>query len=258
MNTKKILLIAGIIVVFLSVVGAGFYFFKKLSPEPKNQNEVIDLQKQQEEKNNGVVPSWQPKISTDEYYWKKELPYSDVAEKNIPEIIKAANNFISTKIGNEFFQRYIKYYPYQSKVSNSGTIYYLHYIVTIPENNIDFNTTTHPVEIELTINKDLSLVKPDQIANLPDCRDINKCLKYIDRNKAINTIIVDMDKTGYKAQEILLDWSIYSMQWFMRYDLPNEKLPNCEFKMGGDVSIDFDSFNNKVIKRQENCNFPGV
>ena len=257
MNTKKIMLIAGIIVAFLSIVGTGFYFFKKLSPEPKNQNKVTNLQKQQEE-NNDAVSSWQPEILTDEYYWKKELPYSDVAEKNIPEIIKAANNFISAKIGNDFFQRYIKYYPYQSKVSDSGTIYYLHYIVTIPEKNIDFKTTTHPVDIELTINKDLSLVEPDHIVSLPDCSDINKCLIYIDRNKAINTIIADMDKTDSRTQEILLDWNIHSMQWFMRYDLPNEKLPNCGFKMGGNVSIDFDSFNNKVIKRQENCNFPGV
>ena len=256
MDTKKYLLILVIVIVLFSAGVASFYFLKKSTPEPNNQNnEITNLEKPKE---TNITPSWQPKISIDEYYWKKELPYNDVAEKNIPEIIKAANNFISFKIGNEFFQKYIKYYPYQSKISNSGEIYYLHYIVTIPEKGIDFKTTTHPVEIELTINKDLTLVKPDQITALPDCNDVDKCLSYIDRDKAINTIVADMDKTGYRAQEILLDWSIHSLQWFMRYDLPNEKLPNCEFKMGGDVSIDYNSFNDKIIKRQENCNFPGV
>ena len=248
MNTKRLFLIVGIFVISLSIVGVSFYFFKNLLPE---------IKKQKDEKN-AAVSSWEPKISTDEWYWKKELPYSDVAEENIPEIIEAADNLISTKIGSEFFQKYVEYYPYQSGVSKSGTIYYLHYIVTIPEEEIDFKSTTHPVEIKLTINKDLSLIKPDQIDNLPDCNDINKCLNNINRNKAINAIIADMDKTDYRAQEILLDWSIYSMQWYMRYDLPNKKLPNCEFKMGGNVSIDFDPSNNKVIKRQESCNFQGV
>jgi hypothetical protein len=258
MNTKKILLIVGIIVVSLSVIGTGFYFFKKPSPEPKNQKEIPDLQKQQEEKNDETTSSWQPKISTAEYYWEKELRYSDIDEKNIPEVIKAANNIISTKVGKEFFDKYIKYYPYQSSVSNSGTIFYLHYIVTIPEKNIVFKTTTHPTEIELIINKDLSLTKPEQITSLPDCKDINQCLKFVDRNKAINAVIADMEKNNYKAEEILLDYDFYSMKWHMRYDLPKEKLPNCEFKMGGNVSIYFDAFNNKVLKRQENCNFRGV
>jgi len=241
MRLQKFLLIAVIVIGFIGVWK--IYFL---------------IPKGQEKKNNETTSLWQPKILIDEYSWKKELPNRAVAEENIPEIIKAANNFISEKIGKEFFERYIKYYPYRSSVSNSGEIYYLHYLVIIPEKGIDFKTTTHPVEIELTIKKDLSLIKPDEIARLPDCHKISSCLNYLNKDKAIKAVIADMDKIGYRAPEILFDWKLNSLQWFIRYDLPSEKLPNCKFKMGGSVSIYFDSFNDKIIKRQEDCNFPGI
>jgi hypothetical protein len=202
-------------------------------------------------KNNPLASG--PRISIDEYYWKRSLPYSEVAEDNIPGIIKAADNLIAEEIGREFFQKYIKYYPYQSRISNDGNIYYLHYIVTIPEKGINYKTTTHPVEIELAIRKDLTLVKP---IHLPDCTNLNKCLDYADRAKAVEVITADMKALGYQAPEILLDWNFES--WHMRYDVPHEKMPNCEFNKGGDISIYFNAAENKIVKREEHCDFPFV
>ena len=129
---KKILMIGCIVVIVLfGLMGSIFYYLNKQKiPESS---------------------SWQPKISTDNWYWKKEIENKAVEEKNIPEIIKATNDYISDKVGEEYFNKYIKYNPYQSMVNPDLTYYYLHYLVTIPEKGIDFDTTTHPIDIQLNV-----------------------------------------------------------------------------------------------------------
>ena len=139
--------------------------------------------------------------------------------------------------------------------------YYLHYLVTIPEKGIDFDTTTHPIDIQLNVKlsqetKSIESIEP--LKPLTDCHDISKCFNILDRDAMIKIIVDDMKRTGYKAEAIVLDWNFYNFEWYARYDLPNEKTPLCKFKMGGTVSIRVDSLNNKITERKFDCNSPGI
>jgi hypothetical protein len=198
-------------------------------------------------------------ISIAEYYWKEEIPYNDILEENIPDVIEATNSYISNKIGEEFFDKYFHYYPYLSRISNSGEIYYLDYIVLIPEKDIDYKTTTHPVLVDIKISKDYELLDPSQIEELPDCSSPNDCLKYLDRERAMNTIQNDMEIKGYIDEEILFDWDIYALQYHLRYDLPCGFI-DCSFPeiVGSSVSIYYDAFKDEVIERDEYFNHIGT
>ncbi len=253
MNTKRNLLITGIIVIFFGIAGTGFYFFKKSLPEQNNSPG----------QNN---QTWPPKISINTEDWGAAIDYSGVKEKIIsntlgPKIIKTANAYISNKIGEEFFNKYVKLVNYHPDF-DAGI--WLDYVVMIPEKNISFKTTSSPVLIRLYLKKDLSLEKPEQIASLPDCRDINRCLSFADRQKAIEAVISDIEKSGYEkvAYGISIRWMFslaeHSMLWDLQYNLPGE-LPNCKNSFGGNiVQLYYNAFNDQIIEREEDCYVPGI
>lgn len=240
------------ILVIVILGGGGYYyyqnFYQKEKKQPEKISDLSDLQNKI-----SIDPDWPliPGINTN----------PSLSEKNIPEIIAAANKYISDIVGEEFFKKYIKYNPGSSTTSEDGSIYYLDYIVTIPEKGIDFKTTTHPTKIEINLKKDLSLVNPVSFITGPNCRDLTKC-DFITREEVLEIAKLELEKEGISPEELkgfVVDFLFQNRSfWRIKFNLPQEKTPKCEFKMGGWVSFTIDALTKTIGQKERNCYFPGV
>lgn len=201
------------------------------------------------------IENWQPPITIDEWYWSNEDWFSVDQHQSVVDF---ANNYISQKVGIDYFNQHFQFDTHESSVSRDGNFYYLRYDLFIPSKGLAEKTTTHPTSFyfqfkksdnQITLEKDgLSEITPNDIAIL-------KQEAFIDKNQALNIAKAYIQKNFPLPEKVLIDFEIFS--WRIRYEIPKELSPQCEFGMGAQVTLFINTLTREVSE-QIDCNFPGT
>ena len=259
-NHKRFQLISLTVLVLITVLTAAFFIrVKRNEGKIVQQNTIVIENNLPDSKTTGDESYKALNVKVEDYFWDVEKREdSGLEQSEIPEIVEGANKLLASKLGEGFFDSYVKYSPERSAKYGSLGQYDLTYIITVPEKDIAFKTTSHPVVINLSINKDLSLVLPEQLENLPNCTLLTDCLNYLNKQAALEVAASDIKKRGFNVTDITLDWDLKTKEWYINYLVSQESMQDCEFNIGGNVSIYYDATKNEITKTEEACNIPGL
>ncbi len=259
-NHKRFQLISLTVLVLITGLTIAFFIsVKRNEGKIVQQNTIVIENNLPDTKTTGNESYKALNVKVEDYFWDVEKREdSGLEQSEIPEIVEGANKLLAAKLGEEFFDSYVKYSPERSAKYGSLGQYDLTYIVTIPEKDIAFKTTSHPVVINLSLNQDLSLVLPEQLEDLPNCVLLMDCLSYLDKQAALEAAASDIKKRNIKVTDITLDWDLKTKEWYINYLVSKETMKECEFDLGGNVTLYFDAVKNEITKTEEACNVPGL
>jgi len=130
--------------------------------------------------------------------------YSD-SQVSIPDrVLKNSNNFIISRVGKEFFEKYIK--PDFKDIQEIHSKYYMVYRFMMPEKPyVD-------TKIKFTVDSTGGVIDRDNITGLPDCfSNPEKCQFNIDEEQAIKIARENKFEQGIK------EWKM-EFKWDTKYD----------------------------------------
>ncbi len=126
--------------------------------------------------------------------------YTD-SQSNVPEnVLKRSNSFIVSKVGQEFFDSYIKPDFQETKKINSK--YYMVYNFKIPDKPYVDN------KIKFEVDSTGRIINQGNIIGLPDCNaDPGKCEFNINEEQATQIAKDNNFEEGIKAWKVEFKWT---------------------------------------------------
>ncbi len=127
------------------------------------------------------------------------------SQSTVPDqILRNSNNFIKSKVGEDFFDKYIRADFHDTKEINSK--YYMVYTLKIPEKPyVD-------TKIKFTVDSTGRIIDKANIVGLPDClSNPEKCQFNVDEEQAKKIAAENNFKQGIK------DWKV-EFKWEPKYD----------------------------------------
>jgi hypothetical protein len=132
-------------------------------------------------------------------FYSCSCSYTD-AQTAIPEkVLKNSNDFIVSRVGKEFFNKYIK--PDYKDIKEINSKYYMVYSFKMPEKPyVD-------TKIKFAVDTTGRVVERDNITGLPDCfSSPEKCQFNIDEEQAIKIAKENKFEQGIKEWKVEFKW----------------------------------------------------
>lgn len=261
-NSNKILIIILGLLLLITTGATGYFAYQNYQlkkqalpsqPLPIHQGGINNLS--QSPNNNLSAGDWQPIIEIDEYYWNSDDWF---AVEQHQDIISFANNYISQKVGIDYFDKHFQLSTSESSISQDGKSYYLRYDLFIPSKGIVKKGTTHPTSFYFKFKKSDNqiIIEKDGLSNIaPDDISVLKQETFINKNQALNIAKTYIQKDFPLPEKALIDFGIFF--WKVSYDISKELSPQCEFGMGARIILTINALTQEVSE-QIDCNFPGV
>ena len=210
----------------------------------------------QNKQRQSINGGWQPNIETAEWNWNKNVQFNPDQNQ---DVIKFADNYLIQKLGEGFFDSYFHLNTNESRFSQDKSVYYLRYDMFIPEKGLGQKTTTHPTSFyyQFEVKNGKVQRKEDSVQDILSTDKIKKLkqLTFIDRGEAISIAKDYIKKDHALPESIILDFE--PIYWEIRYDLPQESTPQCEFNMGSAVTLTIDA-DTKEVSQEIVCKTPGM